>query len=143
MTTISETPRNFAAQPAALQELAQRLQEWRSKRVRRQRIPEEFWQAAIALVSEPGLNPTAAALQLNYYDLQRRVSGSGGRPPKRRQLPPGFIELAPPAPPPGSVEPSSTLEWVQPSGARLSLRLPRATSRDLLPLVELLLRQGL
>lgn len=124
--------------PPQLEPLAQRLNGWRATRTRGQRIPEELWQAAADLARVHGLSPTSAALRLNYYDLQRRWSGS--RVPRRRRLAsPSFIELAPPALPSGLGE-RGTLELVQASGARLTLRLPNATPRDLLPLVHLFLR---
>ena len=84
-----------------------------------------------------GLSPTAAALNLSYYDLQRRLLG--GRVQRRRRVPPpAFVELAPP---PAGVGEAGTVELVQSSGARLTLRLPNASLRELLPLVQLFLRR--
>jgi hypothetical protein len=136
MATISTTPRPEAAQ---LQPLAQRLKAWRATRTPGQRIPEDLWKAAANLARVHGLNPTAAALKLSYYDLQRRVSGVRVR--RRRRVPAvGFVELAPPAPPAGRGEPG-TLELVEASGARLTLRLPNASPKELLPMVQLFLRR--
>ena len=124
--------------PAQLPPLAQRLKAWRATRKRGQRIPEDLWKAAVDLARVHGLNPTAAALKLSYYDLQRRLLGR--RRPRRRPLTPGaFVEVTPPAPPPGLGE-RGTLELVQTSGARLTLRLPNACAKDLVPLVHLFLR---
>ena len=121
-----------------LEPLAQRLNAWRAKHRRRQRLPEEFWLAAAELSRVHGLSRTSAALRLNYSDLKRRLSGR--RVQRQRRLAPApFIELVPPALSPGLDE-GSTLELVQASGARLTLRLPNATPRDLLPLVHLFLR---
>ena len=85
-----------------------------------------------------GLNQTATTLKLNYYGLQRRLSG-GLVQPKRGGHLPTFVELAAPAVP-SCVDDHGTIEWVQTSGARLTLRLPNATAKDLLPLVQLFLR---
>ena len=121
-----------------LEPLAQRLNAWRATRRRGQRLPEELWRGAADLARVHGLSPTCAALRLNYYDLQRRLSGRRVQR-KRRLAPPPFIELAPPALPSGLGE-HGTLELIQASGARLTLRLPNATPRDLMPLVHLILR---
>lgn len=135
---MATTLTRFRTEPSQLQRLAQRLKLWRSNRTRGQRIPEALWKAAADLAREQGLNPTAAALQLNYYGLQRRLLG--GRVQRKRRVPPArFVELAPPALSCGLGE-RGTLEWVQASGARLTLRLPNASPKDLLPLVRLFLR---
>jgi hypothetical protein len=135
MATIPTTPRT---EPPQLHPLVQRLKAWRATRPSGQRIPEDLWKAAADLARVHGLNPTAAALKLSYYDLQRRVSGANV--PRRRRVPrASFVQLAPPAllPVPG---PEGTLELVQASGARLILRFPNARPRDLLSMVQLFLR---
>ena len=135
MATTSTTPRT---EPPQLHPLAQRLKAWRAARTRGQRIPDELWKAAADLARVHGLSRTAAALRLSYYDLKRRLVA--GRIQRRRRLTPApFVEVAPPALAPGLGE-RGTLELVQASGARLTLRLPNASAKDLLPLVHLFLR---
>ena len=125
--------------PPQLQRLAQRLKAWRSTRVAGQRIPQELWKEAAELASVHGLSRTATALQLSYYDLQSRISGSSA--PRRPRVPvTHFVELAAPTGPAG-LHQQGTLELVQSSGARLTLRLPNATPKDLLPIVHLFLRR--
>ena len=51
-----------------------------------------------------------------------------------------LVELAPLASPAGPGE-GGTLELVEASGARLVLRLPNASPKDLLPMVQLFLRR--
>ena len=124
--------------PPQLHRLTQRLKAWRSKRKPGQRIPEALWKAAGGLARLHGVNPTARALQLSYYDLQRRMT-TRLDPMKSRTTVPTFVEL--PAPPLArSVTDPGTLELTRPSGARLVLRLPVATPRHLLPLVQAFLR---
>ena len=136
MATTSPLPqKNNSLQ---LQAVAHRLNAWRTRRHRGQRIPEEIWNSAVTLARVHGLNPTAAALKLNYYDLQRRL----GVAPVRRPRSPAessFIELAPPSTP--SRGEGNTLELVRASGSRVILRLAHANSNDLRPLVQLFLRQ--
>ena len=135
MATTSTTSR---PDPAQLQPLAQRLKAWRATRTPGQRIPDELWRAAADLARVHGLSRTATALRLSYYDLQRRLSGV--RVQRRRRVPaPTFVELAPLASPAGPSE-GGTLELVRASGARLTIRLPNARARDLLPMVQLFLR---
>jgi len=134
MATTSTTPRT---EPPQLQPLAQRLNAWRAARTRGQRIPDELWKAAADLARVHGLSRTAAALKLSYYDLKRRLLA--GRIQRRRRLTPApFVEVAPPALAPGLGE-VGTVELVQASGARLTLRLPNARASDLLALVHLFL----
>jgi len=135
MATTSTASR---IEPPQLQPLAQRLKAWRVTRTPGQRIPEDLWKAAADVARVHGLNRTAAALKLSYYDLQRRLSGVPV--PRRRGGPAAhFVELTPPAPPPSLGEPG-TLELIAASGARLTLRLPEASPRELLPMVQLFLR---
>ena len=136
MATLSTPTRT---DPPKLQPLARRLNAWRATRSPGQRIPAEFWSAAAEVARVHGLSRTATALQLNYYDLQRRLSGAQMLP--RRRVPvPGFIELTPPSVPPG-LDDCGTLEWIDVSGARLILRLPKASPRELRPLVQMFLRR--
>ncbi|MGH7219539.1 MAG: hypothetical protein ACREI1_04325 [Nitrospiraceae bacterium] len=120
--------------PIQLHAVAQRLTAWRARRKPGRRIPEELWNAATELARVHGLSPTATALKLSYYDLQRRLRPGGARSQDRP--PPKFVEL----PPRGPVTDPGTLELLRPSGARLTIRLPHANPRQLLPLVQAFLR---
>lgn len=135
-TTSTSLPRT---EPPGLPPLARRFQIWRATRRRGQRIPEELWQAATDLARRHGLNPTVAALKLNYYDLQRRLQTDS---PRRRGLHGGplFVEL-PPGPVATGGGERGTVELVQAGGARLILRLTEVGPRDLLPVVQLFLRR--
>jgi hypothetical protein len=136
MTTHTTTAHPTATDPFG--KLAQSLAAWRGTRTRGQRIPEDLWKEAVHLARTHGLSPATTALKLSYYDLQRRMEPT--RAPRKRRLPqPSFVEL----PAPGLAAPSSdhgTLELIRPCGTRLLLRLPKASPKELAPLVELLLR---
>jgi hypothetical protein len=141
MTTSTPSPANSTH----LQSLADRLAAWRSIRIRGERIPQHLWDAATELARVHGLSATAVALKLSYYDLQRRLSARREqRKPRAQPSTSAFIELAPPvvltAAPATDDGERGTLEWVQPSGARLTLRLPKASAQDLLPVVQLFLQ---
>lgn len=126
------------AEPAGLQPLARRFKTWRATRPRGQRIPDELWQEATELARIHGLNPTVAALKLNYYDLQRRLQ-SGRALRRGRPHGPVFVEVASVPMAPGGDE-RGTVEVVQAGGARLILRFSAAGPAELLPVVELFLR---
>ena len=136
MTTTSTLPTHDIH--LQLQSVARRLSAWRSTRQRGQRIPEDIWKAAVTLARAHGLNPTAAALKLNYYDLQRRL-GSAPVRGSTPAVPSGFVELA--APSPVIRAEGTTLELVRPSGSRVILRLTSSHPTDLCPVVELFLHQ--
>ena len=118
-------------------DLAERLSHWRGNRRRGERIPEELWSAATALARHHGLAPTASALKLNYYDLQRRLGGKPSKP-RARSAAPAFVEL--PALAPATARDTGTVELIRSNGSRLTLRLPTARVRELLPLVNAFLR---
>ena len=124
--------------PQALTALATRLNVWRSTRSVGHRIPEDFWKAAAELARVHGVSSASAALKLNYYDLQRRL-GLPTRPRKPRAKLAPFVELPAPSAFNRSVDPG-TVELTRPNGSRLTLRLPTAQARDLLPLVSAFLR---
>ncbi len=136
MATISPKPRRDSP---ALQILAQRLKAWRATRRSGQRIPEGLWQSAARMARIHGLSRTATTLGLAYYDLQRRVGGEG-LPPRKVLRPTPFVQLAPPAWAAGADQ-SGTLELTLAQGGRLILRLPQASPKELVPLVQLVLRQ--
>ncbi len=139
MTTKTST-RARRADQSGVPALAQRFRTGRATRQRGERIPEELWRAAMELARIHGLNPTVAALKLNYYDLQRRLQT--GRAPRRgRARAPVFVEV-PTLPLPSGGGERGTVELVQASGSRLILRFPDADPSDLLPLVQLFLRHG-
>ena len=132
--TVSAPPRS--TDPFA--EIAACLRAWRASSTKGRRIPADLWNQAAALARRHGINPTATALNLNDYDLKRRVEspearGAGSEPS------PTFVQLplnGAPAPAPRS----ETVEIARPDGSRLSLCLPATSAQELLPLVQAFLR---
>ena len=137
MTTTPTTAQR--ADSPELQLLADRFKAWRAARRRGERIPKELWEAAIEFARGHGANRTAAALKLNYEDLVRRLSGS--RPQRKvASAARGFVELSASALSPADDQ-GGTVELIQVSGSRLTLRFPGAAPSELLPVVEAFLRQ--
>lgn len=138
--THSNQPLRRGDPTARLQPLTERLNAWRNQRVRGQRIPEDLWREATSAARVHGLNATAAALRLNYYDLQRRLREGGKSRPRSGSVPPRFIEL-PLAAAPSALGDGSSLELRRPSGWELKVRVPGARPKDFLPLLGAFLRQ--
>ena len=61
-----------------LEEVDQRFKRWRSTRTRGTPIPQALWASAVGLAREQGLNRTARALRLDYYDLKKRLESAAG-----------------------------------------------------------------
>ena len=135
---MAKRPITCEAQSSPFQALAQRLKAWRATRSPGARIPEELWKGAVDLARVHGLSPTVTALNVGYYELQRRLGGAGK--PRRQGAPvTQFVEVSALPTSPGQ---PGTLELVQTSGARLTVRLPNAGAKDFLPIVHLFLRRG-
>jgi hypothetical protein len=117
----------------------ERLNVWRATRRRGQRIPEDIWRAAAGVARTHGLNPTARALKLNYYDLQRRLCVESTDTAGSVSPGPTFVELAPPAGRGPSAQ-SGSLELIHPGGARFSLSSTAIDSADLPALIQAFLR---
>ncbi|NJN06122.1 MAG: hypothetical protein HC814_06840 [Rhodobacteraceae bacterium] len=129
--------KSTSSNPNPFTELRARFDEWRQSRRPGQRIPKDLWKEAATLARLQGLSPTCTALQLNYYDLQRRM-GKPRHTRKARVVAPTFVPLAPVAPSP-LLDPD-TLEITKPYGARLTFKMPRAKARDLLLWINSFLR---
>src|SRR5438105_215876 len=79
----------------SIDRVRQRLARWRRTRQKGSRIPEALWKAAVQLAGSYGLNPTARALRLDYYDLQKRFEASTSPAPVEKSSLPSFVELVP------------------------------------------------
>jgi hypothetical protein len=101
-----------------IEQISRKIEQWRKTRLRRTRMPDELWDAAVALAREHGVYATARDLRISYDGLKSRLDAT----PKRRARPSSlaFVELGPVAP--ISVT-GSVVELVGASGAKLTIRL--------------------
>ena len=82
--------------PIALSQARHQLDLWRSQRPsKRTRFPKEFWQQAVTLAKEHGLNKTARALNVKYYSLKKHLDQANATTSVSSKLKPEFIELLP------------------------------------------------
>jgi hypothetical protein len=111
-----------------LAQLQRQLSAWRRRQSGRARLPEPLWSAATELARTHGASRVSRALRLDYYRLQRRGAPSGSGP----GAPPAFVEVE--GAPLGGAGPGEvSVEWVDGTGARMTLRGPS----DLASLVAL------
>jgi hypothetical protein len=121
--------------PGEMAKVRRDIEEWRSTRTKRCRLPDWLWEAAAALGRTHGIYRAARVLHVSYESLKRRVvSGNGGRRPTDRmgQTAVPFVELRPaplaatPAPARGS-----EVELVGVQGERMVIRLAANQHLDL------------
>jgi len=107
-----------------LSELERQLSLWRRSRRCGRRLPPGVWGAAVELARTHGVSRVARRLRLDYYQLQRRISGGVGPPTPKpvAACPEGFVEL-----PWGAAAAGSTacrVELRDAQGAAMTLHLP-------------------
>ena len=56
-----------------LEELSEQLGRWRAANRKRARLPEEFWQEAVAIAQREGLHRTAKRLPVDWRVLKKRL----------------------------------------------------------------------
>ena len=123
--------------PIALSEARRQLDHWRSQQPnKRTRLPKEFWQKAVALAREHGLNKTARVLNVKYYSLKKHFDETRGDASVSSKLTPHFIELMPGTTTPGGVE--CTIEWVDGHNATVRMHIKGAGLSELTALVGVL-----
>jgi hypothetical protein len=68
--------------PEPIVQLQHELDQFRSTRPRRTKLPESLWQAAVELARQHGVYSVAQPLRLDYMGLKKRL---GGAPVVRRK----------------------------------------------------------
>lgn len=103
-----------------VESVRQRVEQWRVSRGSRGPMPDDVWDAAVAVAAVDGVGPVARIARLDYYALKRRLQKFKERSPRDR-----FVEIVPIgalAPPGGEC----VIELERPDGARMRLRVPDA-----------------
>jgi hypothetical protein len=118
-----------------LERLRRRLEAWRKSHRPRSRLPGQLWNKAARLAGHYGLNKTARALHLDYYDLKKRVDAHGG--PSRPA--PAFVEVVPAA---SSPFPECLIELEARSGTKMRIHLKGMTLPDLTTLGSMFWRNN-
>ena len=116
----------LASPSFTLDQVAVHFEDWRRQKRRGDRIPEQLWSEAIALVADYGLSQVTRRLRLSGRDLNRRrgIVGSGRRRRRRRaEQPAAFVELVPAVDVQMQRRQSTAvcLELIRPDGLRLRI----------------------
>jgi hypothetical protein len=89
--------------PAPIEQLRLQLDEFRSTRPHRTKLPETLWQAAVELARQHGVYSVAHPLRLDYTGLKNRLDGVPS--PQKKATKPAFVELV-------SAHPATMADWV-------------------------------
>ena len=81
-----------------VERVRQRFERWRRTRKKRSPIPEKLWQAAVQVARSYGVNKTARAFRLDYYELKRRLGAGPRATAVERESMASFVELVAAAP---------------------------------------------
>jgi hypothetical protein len=77
--------------PGPIEQLQRQLDEFRSTRPHRTKLPEPLWQAAVELARQHGVYSVAHPLRLDYAGLKKRFEGLPD--PQKKSAKPAFVEL--------------------------------------------------
>jgi hypothetical protein len=84
-------------QAPVLDELRAQFEQWRQTRQGKARIPDDLWEAAVAVAQREGCNRTAAALHLDGGKLRKLMLAAGAvTAAPKRTVPPTFLEFIAP-----------------------------------------------
>ena len=84
-------------QAPGLDEVRAQFEQWRQTRQGKARIPDDLWEAAVAVAQREGCNRTAAALHLDGGKLRKLMLAAGAvTAAPKRAVPPTFLEFIAP-----------------------------------------------
>lgn len=116
----------------SLSRLAARIEAWRNGPKKSKQMPEELWQAAMALSKVHSVYHVSQTLRINYKNLKKRVTLQMQKSlPEVKDHLPRFIEVGLERP---SSIPECTVEMEDGRGAKMKIHLRGATDLDLFEL---------
>jgi hypothetical protein len=117
--------------PEAIVQLQRQLDQFRSTRPRRTKLPEPLWQAAVELARQHGIYPVAHPLRLDYMGLKKRLGGIATL--RRKSTKPVFVEL----PAPDAASPHEcAIDFECPSGRKMRIQWKASAPPDWLSLLR-------
>jgi len=111
--------------PEPIAQLQRQLDEFRSARPHRTRLPEVLWQSAVELAKQHGVYSVAHPLRLDYTQLKKRLEGVDG--PQEKAAAAAFVELI--AAHPASVA-DCVIEFESSAGSKMRIQWKSSTSPD-------------
>lgn len=116
----------------SLEKVQQRFESWRQRRLKRTRIPQNLWKAAVALSQEYSIFHLSKALRVNYTALKKQVAKfTTAQTSTAYVSSSACVELPVPAP---AAALESTIEMIKSDGAVMRMHLKGSTCSDLLEL---------
>ena len=103
--------------PEPVAQLQRQLEQFRSARPRRTKLPEALWQAAVELARQHGVYPVAHPLRLDCTRLKERLGGSPAV--RRKAAKPAFVELV--TPPRAQLE-ECVIEFESSGGSKMRIQ---------------------
>ena len=110
--------------PEAITQLQRQLEQFRSNRPGRKKLPESLWEAAVELARQYGIYAVARPLRLDYTRLKQRLGGMPSQPGKQGK--PGFVELIGKA----AALPECVIEFESPGGGKMRIQWKAAIPPD-------------
>ena len=110
-----------------VERVRKRFEHWRRTRKKRSRIPEQLWNAAVAVAESYGVNPTARALGLDYYELKKRLDSGPGAAVVEKQGIKTFVEVVPA---PSALHPECVVELESAKGTKMRIHLKGVGAPD-------------
>src|SRR5215471_20179571 len=127
-----ESPRSTAMNrkstapvPEAFTQLQRQLEQFRSNRPGRKKLPESLWEAAVDLARQHRIYAVAHPLRLDYTRLKKRLGGMPRQP--RKQSQPAFVELIGNG---AAAWPECVIEFESPVGGKMRIQWKAAVPRD-------------
>jgi hypothetical protein len=123
---VTTMNRNIAAAvPEAIAQLQRQLEQFRSSRPGRTKLPESLWQAAVELARQHGIYAVAHPLRLDYTRLKQRLGGMPSQPRKQNKA--AFVELIGDG---AAVLPECVIEFELPAGGKMRIQWKAAVTPD-------------
>jgi hypothetical protein len=117
--------------PEAIVQLQRQLDQFRSTRPRRTKLPEPLWQAAVELARQHGIYPVAHPLRLDYMGLKKRLGGIATL--RRKSTKPVFVELTAPN---ATLPHECAIDFECPSGRKMRIQWKASAPPDWLGLLR-------
>lgn len=127
--------KKLSAVAPEIEQVRERVEQWRKNRTGHTRMPEEIWAALVPLAQAHGVYAVARRLGINYQALRKRVAASSNKGSLARASRARFVEMGPVL----SIGPASSgtvVEWVGAAGNRVTVRLGNPAGLDVAALVR-------
>src|SRR5262245_41006187 len=111
--------------PEGITQLQRQLEQFRSTRPARTKLPESLWEAAVELARQHGIYAVAHPLRLDYTRLKQRLEGIPSR--RRKPAKPAFLELIGSG---AATQPECIIEFASASGSKMRIQWKAAVPPD-------------